>query len=165
MKGGYEEYFALSSRYVKDLDWTRISSQDVMHTTLLGPALHLGYYSVHGFIRVDQLFTRDELNAEVKLYKGPPGFCIPEFGSYVEKGAAGNLPYTDGKLHFNAAPARQWIEHSIFILENLFRRKVTNRPGPPATASMPTPGPTISQLPTRPHWPRARLDTRPIRGG
>ena len=64
--------------------------------------------------------------------------CVPDFGTYVEKGTRAGLPYTDGKLHFTASQSRHWTEHSVVILEKLFERKVPT----------PTPGPCCCPVPT-----------------
>ena len=100
------------------------ASQDLQHTSYLGPILHHGYYTIFYFIRIVGYFSRHELNEVLTEYAGPPGFCVPKFAEYVEKGTKQTLPYTDGKLHFTSSQARHWTEHSRIIFETLFARKV-----------------------------------------
>ena len=93
------------------------ASQDLQHTSYLGPILHHGYYTIFYFIRIVGYFSRHELNEVLTEYAGPPGFCVPKFAEYVEKGTKQTLPYTDGKLHFTSSQARHWTEHSRIIYE------------------------------------------------
>lgn len=102
-------------------------SQDLQHTSYLGPVVHHGYYTIFYFIKILKAFDRSELNAELRAYRGPPGFCVPFFMEYVEKGTKDCLPYTDGKLHFTSSQARHWAEHSRVILSSLMDRKVCPR--------------------------------------
>ena len=123
-----------------------------MHTSYLGPVLHEGYYSMYHFVRTAAYFTLVEVNREKQCYRGPPGFCVPDFGTYVEKGTRAGLPYTDGKLHFTASQSRHWTEHSVVILKNLFERKVsTLPPAGPCCCPVPTLCPCL--LPALPPMP------------
>jgi hypothetical protein len=154
-KGGYTDNFALSPDLFDGLDWTRAgerharphpvrhapctystpcalpgvtASQDLQHTSYLGPIPHHGYYTNYYFISCVGFFNRAELNEVLAEYSGPPGFCVPKFGEYVEKGTKHTLPYTNGKLHFTSSQARHWTEHSRIIYEMLFARKVCTWP-------------------------------------
>ena len=92
------------------------ASQDLQHTSYLGPILHHGYYTIFYFIRIVGYFSRHELNEVLTEYVGPPGFCVPKFAEYVEKGTKQTLPYTDGQASFHivaGAPLDGALAHHV----------------------------------------------------
>ena len=48
----------------------------------------------------------------------------PDFGKYIEEGAAGDLPSTTAKVKFSASQTRYWLEHGTTIMETIFKQKV-----------------------------------------
>ena len=152
--GGYQYKFALAG--IPYLDWLNSNSHDLMHTGLLGHVPLESGLQQFVFIRVRKYYKRHELNQVRAEYARnlPAGSTLPEFGKYVEVGREANKPDLNGRLKFNAAQNRVWLEHGTSIMELLFERNV--RPpmhvyAPPARVYMSRPSrPPAFTCPVRP---------------
>ena len=76
------------------------------------------------FIRVRKYYTRDELNLARNKHAWPPGCKVPEFGKYIEEGAAGTRPSPTGKVKFTASQTRHWLERGTLVMLEIFESKV-----------------------------------------
>jgi hypothetical protein len=110
--------YPLQPSLVPYFDVTTMMPQDPMHNWGAGLTRYEGYYMCYTFCRTFKVNHHD-LNMAKNSYPWATGKKPPDLTQYVESGAKGGVPTSDGKMHYSSSQMIRWAKASVEFLAPL----------------------------------------------